>query len=94
MTLLDPPRTANTLEIGFALEPGAARQCRPGGPCREVSDPEAPSLRGAQDQPAELAAGGGSPVDEAQGAGHEAPVMRPERSNRPRPTIIDQEILK
>lgn len=73
VTLLDPPRTANTLEIGFALEPGAARHAGPAGHVEKVSDPEAPSLRGAQEQPAELAAGGLSPVDEAQGAGHEPP---------------------
>lgn len=73
VTLLDPPRTANTLEIGFALEPGAAKHAGPAGHVEKVSNPEAPSLRGAQDQPAELAAGGDPAVGETQGAGHEAP---------------------
>ncbi|WP_029916945.1 MJ0042-type zinc finger domain-containing protein [Caulobacter sp. UNC358MFTsu5.1] len=73
VTLLDPPRTANTLEIGFALEPGAAKHAGPAGHVEKVSNPEAPSLRGAQDQPAELAAGGQPSVDDAQGAGHEPP---------------------
>jgi predicted Zn finger-like uncharacterized protein len=73
VTLLDPPRTANTLEIGFALEPGAAKHAGPAGHVEKVSNPEAPSLRGAQNQPAELAAGAEPVADEAQGAGHEAP---------------------
>ncbi|MBO9559592.1 MAG: zinc-ribbon domain-containing protein [Caulobacter sp.] len=73
VTLLDPPRTANTLEIGFALEPGAAKHAGPAGHVEKVSNPEAPSLRGAQDQPAELAAGSETPVDGTQGTGHEAP---------------------
>jgi predicted Zn finger-like uncharacterized protein len=73
VTLLDPPRTANTLEIGFALEPGAAKHAGPAGHVEKAAHPEAPSLRGAQDQPAELAAGGQSPVDETQGTGHEPP---------------------
>lgn len=73
VTLLDPPRTANTLEIGFALEPGAAKHAGPAGHVEKVSNPEAPSLRGAQDQPAELAAGAEPAAHEAQGAGHEPP---------------------
>jgi predicted Zn finger-like uncharacterized protein len=73
VTLLDPPRTANTLEIGFALERGAASHAGPAGHVEKVSNPEAPSLRGVQDQPAELAAGAAAPVDETQGAGHEPP---------------------
>lgn len=73
VTLLDPPRTANTLEIGFALEPGAAKHAGPAGHVEKVANPEVPSLRGAQDQPAELAAGAEPVADDAQGAGHEAP---------------------
>ena len=73
VTLLDPPRTANTLEIGFALEPGAARHAGPAAHVEKAADPEAPSLRGAQDQPAELAAGAPPSVEDAQGAGHEPP---------------------
>ena len=73
VTLLDPPRTANTLEIGFALEAGAAKHAGPAGHVEKVSNPEAPSLRGAQDQPAELAAGAEPVAHEPQGAGHEAP---------------------
>jgi hypothetical protein len=73
VTLLDPPRTANTLEIGFALEPGAAKHAGPAGHVEKVSNPEAPSLRGAQEQPAELAAGAEPVPHEAQGTGHEPP---------------------
>lgn len=74
VTLLDPPRTANTLEIGFALEPGAARSAGAAPHVEKVSDHEAPTLRGAQDQPAHIAAGDASPFQSAQGAGHEAPA--------------------
>ena len=73
VTLLDPPRTANTLEIGFALEPGAAKHAGAPAHVEKVSNPEAPSLRGVQDQPAEVAAGAEPPPEEPQGAGHEAP---------------------
>jgi predicted Zn finger-like uncharacterized protein len=73
VTLLDPPRTANTLEIGFALEPGAARHAGAAALVEKVSNPEAPALRGAQDQPADLAAGSQPMADETQGAGHEPP---------------------
>lgn len=73
VTLLDPPRTANTLEIGFALEPGAAKHAGPAEPVEKVSNPEAPSLRGVQDQPAELAAGGPPVVEETQETGHGPP---------------------
>lgn len=73
VTLLDPPRTANTLEIGFALEPGAAKHAGPAGHVEKASHPSEPSLRGAQDQPAELAAGGQPAIDETQGTGHEPP---------------------
>jgi hypothetical protein len=73
VTLLDPPRTANTLEIGFALEPGAARRAGPAGHMEKVSNPEAPSLRGVQDQPAEIAAGAAPSVEDAQDTGHEPP---------------------
>ncbi len=71
VTLMDPPRTANTLEIGFALEPGAAKRAGAAPHVEKAADPEAPSLRGAQEQSAEAAAGGRAPVDETQGAGHE-----------------------
>ncbi|MBC7667416.1 MAG: hypothetical protein H7236_02925, partial [Gemmatimonadaceae bacterium] len=74
VTLLDPPRTANTLEIGFALEPGAARSAGAAPHVEKVSDHEAPTLRGAQDQPAHIAAGDASPFQSAQGAGHEGPA--------------------
>jgi predicted Zn finger-like uncharacterized protein len=73
VTLLDPPRTANTLEIGFALEPGAAKHAGAAAHVEKVSNPEAPSLRGAQDHPAEVAAGAEPGSEETQGAGHEAP---------------------
>jgi predicted Zn finger-like uncharacterized protein len=73
VTLLDPPRTANTLEIGFALERGAAKHAAPAGHVETAANPEAPSLRGVQDQPAELAAGAPPSVEDAQGAGHEPP---------------------
>lgn len=73
VTLLDPPRTANTLEIGFALEPGAARHAGPAGHVDKVSNPEAPSLRGVQDQPAEIAAGAAPAVEETQETGQEPP---------------------
>jgi len=73
VTLLDPPKTAKLLEIGFALEPGAARSAGAAHPTEKAVDHQAPALRGAQDQPAELAAGGPPPEDAAQGAGHEAP---------------------
>jgi predicted Zn finger-like uncharacterized protein len=73
VTLLDPPRTANTLEIGFALEPGAAKHAGPAGHVEKASNPEAPALRGAQEQPADLAAGEQPATDETQGAGHEPP---------------------
>ncbi|CAN5502908.1 zinc-ribbon domain-containing protein [soil metagenome] len=73
VTLLDPPRTANTLEIGFAMEPGAAKSAGAAPHVEKVADQAAPALRGAQEQPAELAAGEASPSEVAQGAGHEAP---------------------
>jgi predicted Zn finger-like uncharacterized protein len=73
VTLLNPPRTANTLEIGFALEPGAAKAAGPAAKAHKDSEHEAPDLRGAQSQPAEHAAGGEPALEEAQGAGHEAP---------------------
>lgn len=74
VTLLDPPKSANTLEIGFALEPGAARKADAAPRLEKVSNPQTPSLRGAQDQPAELAAG--APIvdaEPAQGAGQAPP---------------------
>ncbi len=74
VTLLDPPKTAKLLEIGFALEPGAAKHAGPAPHVEKVSDHEAPALRGAQEQPADLAAGSEPAVDEAQGAGQEPPA--------------------
>jgi len=73
VTLMDPPRTANTLEIGFALEAGAAKKAGPAAHAEKVSNPEAPSLRGAQNQPAELAAGAEPVAHDAQEAGHGPP---------------------
>lgn len=73
VTLMDPPRTANVLEIGFALEPGEARKAGAPPQVEKVSDHAEPLLRGAQAQPAELAAGAGPAVDAMQGAGHEGP---------------------
>lgn len=66
VTLLDPPRTANTLEIGFALEPGAAKAAGKAGHAEKTAHPQPPSLRGAQNHPP------GAPP-ETQGAGHEPP---------------------
>ncbi|MFZ0269894.1 MJ0042-type zinc finger domain-containing protein [Caulobacter sp.] len=66
VTLLDPPRTANTLEIGFALEPGAAKAAGKPGHVEKAANPQPPSLRGAQNHPP------GTPPA-AQGAGHEPP---------------------
>ena len=74
VTMLDPPRSANTLEIGFALEPGAAKHAGAAPHVDKASDPETPSLRGAQEQPADLAAGSEPAVDETQGAGQEPPA--------------------
>jgi predicted Zn finger-like uncharacterized protein len=77
VTVLDPPRTAKTLEIGFALEPGAAKSAGAAPHVQTVSNPDAPSLRGAQAQPAEVALGdaaqGGAHGGGEQGAGQEAP---------------------
>ena len=73
VTMLDPPKTANTLEIGFALEPGAAKAAGAAPRLQKVSDHAAPDLRGAQDQPTDHAAGAEPAVDETQGAGHEPP---------------------
>lgn len=73
VTLLDPPKTANTLEIGFALEPGAAKAAGAAPRLQKVSDPVAPDLRGAQEQSADHAAGVEPTLDETQGAGHEPP---------------------
>jgi len=73
VTLLDPPKTANTLEIGFALEPGAAKAAGPAAKAHKASEHEAPDLRGAQAQPADHAADAEPAHDETQGAGHEPP---------------------
>jgi predicted Zn finger-like uncharacterized protein len=73
VTLLDPPRTANTLEIGFALEPGAAKSAGPATMLQKVSNADAPSLRGAQEQPADTVSGEAAHTDGEQGAGQEAP---------------------
>lgn len=74
VTLLDPPKTAKLLEIGFALEPGAAKHAGVAPHVEKVSDHETPALRGAQEQPADLAAGNEPAVDEAQGTGQEPPA--------------------
>lgn len=74
VTLLDPPKTAKTLEIGFALEPGAVRAAADAAPRLEkVADHQPPALRGVQDQPADIAAGAPDTADAAQGAGQEPP---------------------
>ena len=73
VTLLDPPRTANTLEIGFAMEPGAAKSAGAAPGPEKAADHEAPTLRGAQGQPADIAAGDAPQPDVEQGAGQEAP---------------------
>ncbi|MDB5455286.1 MAG: hypothetical protein JWP92_871 [Caulobacter sp.] len=54
ITIIDPPLTAKDLEIGFALEPGAAKAVktalkRPG----EAATAGDPALRGAQSEPAQ-----------------------------------------
>ena len=74
VTMLDPPRSANTLEIGFALEAGAVKAAGVAPKLEKVSDHEAPALRGTQEQPADLAAGAEPAVDETQGAGQEPPA--------------------
>jgi predicted Zn finger-like uncharacterized protein len=73
VTLLDPPKTAKILEIGFALEAGAVKAAGAAPRLEKVSDHQAPSLRGAQDQPAEIAAGAPTDADAAQGTGQEPP---------------------
>ncbi|MBO9708469.1 MAG: zinc-ribbon domain-containing protein [Caulobacter sp.] len=69
VTLLDPPRTAKTLEIGFALEPGAAQAARHALKSPVAEGHQSPSLRGAQDQPIDPAA----TAADTQGAGQEPP---------------------
>ena len=73
VTLLDPPKPAKTLEIGFALEAGAAKSAGAAPKLETVASHDAPALRGAQDQPADLAAGDAAQSDVEQGAGQEAP---------------------
>ena len=73
VTLLDPPRTANTLEIGFALEPGAVLAAGPAAHVEKVSTLGEPSLRGAQEQPTDVAGSEPAPAQDEQGAGQEAP---------------------
>jgi predicted Zn finger-like uncharacterized protein len=73
VTLLDPPKTAKILEIGFALEAGAVKAAGVAPRLETISNHEAPALRGAQAQPAEVAAGEPVQEDGAQGTGQEAP---------------------
>ncbi len=74
VTLLDPPSSAQVLEVGFAVEKGAAHAVKTGlGPAKAGHGE--PELRGAQDTPttdhaAQEAHGADSA---AEGAGHEAP---------------------
>ncbi|PLR25541.1 hypothetical protein SGCZBJ_10835 [Caulobacter zeae] len=74
VTLLDPPSSAQILEVGFAVEKGAAHAVKTGlGPAKAGHGE--PELRGAQDttatdHAAEEAHGGDSA---AEGAGHGAP---------------------
>ncbi|CAN5450530.1 zinc-ribbon domain-containing protein [soil metagenome] len=74
VTMLDPPKTANTLEIGFALEPGAAKAAGAAPKAHKDAEHAAPDLRGAQDQLADHVAGAEPAVDDMQGAGHEPPA--------------------
>ena len=73
VTVLDPPKSANTLEVGFALEPGATRKAGAAPTPEKIADHQTPALRGAQAQPAEVAAGASVNAEPAQGAGHEPP---------------------
>lgn len=73
VTLLDPPKTARILEIGFALEAGAAGAAHAAPKVEKAPGHDAPSLRGVQAQPADLASGVDAHAVDALGAGQEAP---------------------
>lgn len=74
VTVLDPPRTAKILEIGFALEPGAAKAAGKAVHAEKAPDPAAPDLRGALVQAGEPAVEAEPAVDAAHGAGHDPPA--------------------
>ncbi len=74
VTLLDPPSSAQILEVGFAVEKGAAHAVKTGlGPAKAGHGE--PELRGAQDTTAtDHAAEEAHGADSApEGAGHDAP---------------------
>ncbi|AYV46943.1 hypothetical protein CFHF_08510 [Caulobacter flavus] len=74
VTLLDPPSSAQILEVGFAVEKGAAHAVKTGlGPAKAGHGE--PELRGAQDTPTtDHAADEAHASDSAaEGAGHDAP---------------------
>jgi predicted Zn finger-like uncharacterized protein len=68
ITFLNPPRTAQNLQIGFATEPGAAKAVKSAlkKPEEHGSDREL-SLRGAQEAPAEHEAAGQEPPGHESG---------------------------
>lgn len=74
VTLLDPPSSAQVLEVGFAVEKGAAHAVKTGLGSAKGGHGE-PELRGAQDTPTtDHAADEGHGADSAaEGAGHGAP---------------------
>lgn len=74
ITLLSPPASAQVLEVGFAVEKGAAHAVKTGlEPAKSAHDE--PALRGAQDTPAHDPATAEAPAADsaAEGAGHDAP---------------------
>jgi len=74
VTLLNPPSSAQALEVGFAVEKGAAHAVKTGlGPAKGGHGE--PELRGAQDTPAADHAAEGAHAEDsvAEGAGHDAP---------------------
>ncbi|MBI1684026.1 MJ0042-type zinc finger domain-containing protein [Caulobacter hibisci] len=75
VTLLDPPSSAQILEVAFAVEKGAGHAVKTGLDAAKDGHGE-PELRGAQDTPAEdhAAAEGHADESAAEGAGHDAPA--------------------
>lgn len=74
ITLLDPPSSAQVLEVGFAVEKGAGHAVKTGLEPAKDGHVE-PQLRGAQDTPAHDQAPAEAAVADsaAEGAGHDAP---------------------
>ncbi len=74
VVLLNPPSSAQVLEIAFAVEKGAGHAVKTGLHAAEGGHGE-PELRGAQDTPTEdhAAAEGHTEDSAAEGAGHDAP---------------------